>query len=134
MPEWLIEAIKFLVAILPLLPPRRFRLSRKARRRPIVVYTDAMYEPGKPGAIGIVIYDPHDQEAPWRYAAADVPEWIKSRLQPKETYIGVYEVIAAVAAYSSRPSQFAGRDVLHFITAFLDPPQTDNSGCGLLYP
>ena len=118
-PYWLVDALSWLVAILPLLPPRRFRLARRTRSPPIVVYTDAAYDPGKPGMIGIVIYDPLDSEHKWRYASSSVPDWILKQLAIRVTYIGVYEVLAAVATYTSRTSQFAGRDVIHFV---------DNSG------
>ena len=107
--------MQWLIAVLPLLPPRRFRLARSARKPPIVVYSDAAYDPGKPGMVGIVIYDPLDGEHRWRYASAEVPDEILSKLAVKTTYIGVYEVLAAVAAYTSRPRQVAGRDVIHFI-------------------
>jgi len=58
----LAEALQFFLQLLPLLPPRLLRF-RKRKRRPIVVYTDAMYTPGAAIAaqVGVVIFDP---EAP----------------------------------------------------------------------
>ena len=35
--------------------------------------------------------------------------------RPREQYIGQLEALGAVLAYSSRPEQFADRDVIHFI-------------------
>jgi hypothetical protein len=36
-------------------------------------------------------------------------------LEKREQYVGQLEVMAGVAAYTSRPDQFRGRDVIHFI-------------------
>ena len=79
------ECLMFLISILPILPIRRF-LMRAKRLRPILVYTDAMYEESSPvpGRIGLVIYDPEAPEAPtytppeeacdyrWRHSSIDM--------------------------------------------------------------
>ena len=121
------EALAFFVQILPSLPPRKF-FFRRRKRPPIILYTDAMYDPGKSpaGMVGVVVYDPEDQgrrpsEKPsrWRYASAGVPLELLAKFRPREQYVGQLEVLAGVAAFTSRPEQFRGRDVIHFI---------DNSG------
>ena len=113
--EAVAEAISFFIALLPLIPPRKFRF-RRAARKPIIVYTDAMYTKGAtiPAAIGICIYDPYAKHK-WEHASAEVPAWIMSKFEARDQYIGQLEVIAAVAAYSSMPMQFRERDVVHFI-------------------
>ena len=68
-----------------------------------------------PAQIGVVIYDPLDSESKWRHASADVPNWLMAKFADKVQYIGVLETLGGVVAYSSRPSQFAGRDVIHFV-------------------
>jgi len=118
LPEWLKEALRFFVELLPALPGRKFFFGEKRRkRRPVVVYTDAMYDSAKTpaGMVGIVIYDPEDPEHKWRYASAGVTDEIISRFRPREQYVGQLEVLAAVAAYTSRPAQLRDRDVIHFI-------------------
>ena len=67
------------------------------------------------GMVGIVIYDPEDPEHKWRYASAGVTDEIIARFRPREQYVGQLEVLAAVAAYTSRPEQLRDRDVIHFI-------------------
>jgi len=117
-PDWVREAIQFFVEILPLLPVRRFYFGKRRRRRsPVVVYTDAMYDPSKcpAGMVGVVIYDPEDPESVWRYSSAAVPAELIEKFRPREQYVGQLEVLAAVAAYTSRPDQLRGPDVIHFI-------------------
>ena len=113
--EAVAEAIAFFVAILPLVPPRCFRF-RRAQRKPIIVYTDAMYTKGAavPAGIGMCIYDPYSKHK-WQHASADCPGWIMEKFKARDQYIGQLEVIAAVAVYSSLPEQFRERDVIHFI-------------------
>ena len=75
LPEFVKEALRFFIQLLPLLPPRRFFFGRKRRRRrPVVVYTDAMYDPSRTpaGMVGVVILDPDDEEARWRFSSAVV--------------------------------------------------------------
>ena len=132
----LAEALRFFIAILPILPPRVMRM-RGRRLRPIVVYTDAMYEDARspPGRIGIVIYDPEAPEPPsgpdgappvddaadyrWRHSSAEVTREFLEIFAPRQQYITQLEMLAALLAYTSRPKQFHGRDVIHFV---------DNSG------
>ena len=111
----MVEAISFFIALLPIIPPRKFRFKR-ATRKPIIVYTDAMYTKGAsiPAAIGICIYDPYNEHK-WQHASAEVPPWVMAKFESRDQYIGQLEVIAAVAAYSSKPAQFRERDVVHFI-------------------
>jgi len=118
LPEWVREALRFFVQVLPALPGRKFFFGKRRRRRaPVIVYTDAMYAAAAkpPGKIGIVIYDPEDKESWWRYGSAGVPAELLAKFRPREQYVGQLEVLAGVAAYTSRPEQLRGRDVIHFI-------------------
>ena len=83
----------------------------------MIVYTDAMYDGARTpaGMVGIAIYDPEDPEHKWRYASAGVTDEIIARFRKREQYVGQLEVLAAVAAYTSRPEQLRDRDVIHFI-------------------
>lgn len=133
----LAEALRFFIALLPLLPARLIRLRAK-RLRPIVVYTDAMYEDKKspPGRIGIVIYDPEAPEPPadfenspeasdeardwrWRHSSCEVSRQALEAFAPRKQYITQLEMLAGLLAYTSRPAQLRDRDVIHFV---------DNSG------
>ena len=89
LPDFVKEAIKFFIQLLPLLPPRRFFFGRKRRkRRPIIVYTDAMYDKNRTpaGMVGVVIFDPEDNESPWRFSSAAVPESIIAQFEEREQY------------------------------------------------
>ena len=83
----------------------------------MVVYTDAMYDSSRTpaGMVGVVIFDPEDEEARWRFSSAAVPDVIISEFREREQYVGQLEVLAAVSAYTSRADQLRGRDVIHFI-------------------
>ena len=112
-------ALRFFIFILPLVRPRVFRLAGR-RRRPIIVYTDARYSPGaaEPAELGIAIYDPEDDETggpQWRHSSLVVTPAVMALLAKREQYVGQLEVMAGVAAFTSRPEQFRGRDVILFI-------------------
>ena len=101
-PDWVADAIQFFIQILPVLPGRKFFFGKKKiRRRPIVLYTDAMYDPNKTpaGMVGIVIYDPEDLASKWRYASAAVPQELIDKFRKRKQYVGQLEVLAAVAAF-----------------------------------
>ena len=117
-PTWVQEALQFFIQLLPVLPGRKFFFGKKRRRRrPIILYTDAMYDPNKTpaGMVGIVIYDPEDTESKWRYSSAAVPQDLIDKFRKRKQYVGQLEVLAAVAAFTSRPEQLRDRDVIHFI-------------------
>ena len=115
--ELTVEALLFLLSVLPLLPPRVFSFRVQGPRKPpIVLYTDAMYETSsRRGAIGIALYDPTDTESPWRHASAQVPQRIYDAMRDREQYITQLETIAPVVAALSRPDQFRDREVICFI-------------------
>ena len=110
-------ALSFLVALLPLLRPRTFRLRGRARV-PIVVYSDAMYEPGQPPRVGFLVYDP-ERSVRWSYASAIVPDAIMASWRERKQYITQLEVLAALLPYTTSPELFRHRHVIHFV---------DNSG------
>ena len=123
LPPAVLEALAFFRSVLPRLPPRRFRFAeRRDRRPPIVMYTDAMYEPSSDVAarIGVTIYDPDDvgsANAPtgWRHASAVVPDDFMAALLPRKQQIGPLETLAPLVALLSRPEQFRDREVILFV-------------------
>ena len=59
--------------------------------------------------VGVVIFDPEDEEARWRFSSAAVPDAIISEFREREQYVGQLEVLAAVAAYTSRADQLRAK-------------------------
>ena len=56
------EALRFFFDLLPRLPPRVVRY-REAKRRPVVIWTDASYSrTSAAGCLGLVLYDPEVRE------------------------------------------------------------------------
>ena len=112
------EALEFLVHILPRLPVRVFRFKAK-QRKPVILYTDAMYETSTGEArIGIAIFDPEaaaEGRPPWRHVSATVPRWVFDCWRVREQYIGPLETIAPLIALLSAPEAFRDRDVVLFI-------------------
>ena len=131
-----LAAIAFYVQVLPLLRARKFHLDQREVRLPVTIYTNAMYAATAkiPARIGIVIYDPEDPETKrwvasspggstgywvcsptWRHSSLIISPELLSQFDAREQYVGQLEVLAAVAAYTSRPEQFRDRDVIHYI-------------------
>ena len=108
-----------LFSLLPALPGRRFYFHKR-RLRPDALYTDAM-SASPPGRVGIVIFDPEDgvsytpPDGPstWRFASAPVSADLLATFREREQYVGQLEVLAAVAAYTSRPEQLKGLSLIH---------------------
>ena len=127
LPVEVLEALQFFHTVLPILPARRFTFGAgRSALPPIIVYTDAMYEPGSavPARIGIAYYDPADPDlAPsrgeepslWRHCSAAVPASLIAKLRPRKQQIGPLETLGALVCYLSRPEQFRNRQVIHFI-------------------
>ena len=110
------EALLFLLAVLPRLPPRTFdfRARQVVPDPPIVLYTDAMGQ-GTFGRIGIVIYDPLDKDRKWRHASSVVPPPLVAAMRVRKQYIMPFETVAPVVALLTRPAQFKGRHVILFV-------------------
>ena len=123
LPPSVLESLSFFRSVLPRLPARRFLFGRRrSRKKPIVVYTDAMYDPlaDVPARIGIAYYDPElvgSAEAPtgWCHASASVPAHIMSSLAPRKQQIGPLETIVPPLLLSSHPERFRDREVILFV-------------------
>ena len=109
----------FFEALLPRLPALRIPIERDDRD-PVVIYTDAMYNP--PSArrsapfsqIGVVYFHP-DYPDP-RHGTLTLPPWVYAYLSWEDkTLIMQAEMIAALSALMSAPSVLAGRKVIIFI-------------------
>ena len=95
--------------------PVFFPFFPSVRRQCVVVFTDASFSEMS-GRLGVVVYCPCS--AQWLYASAQVPSWMValfSRLQRKSTYIGQFEILAAVCAYLTFPDLIEGQLVHHFL-------------------
>ena len=123
--EEALEALRVIVATLPLAPPRELDLRSAAAAvgvPPIVVWTDAMWSPEARvrGCLGFVIFIPpgRDRDFPrgrFLYSYLDVGEDVIARFEPRATHIGQLELLAAIMVYTTVPSLVAGQFVLHFI-------------------
>ena len=118
LPEAVLAALRFLAQMLPCLAPRRFQF-RARKRRPIIVYTDAMFSRWghrRKGAMGAVIYD---REAPpgrrWWYTELEASEELLRKFRPRKQYIGQLEAVACAIPYLSLPDLFQDREVVHFV-------------------
>ena len=126
----LYESYLFFKALLPRLPHLVFELEPPSEP-PIIVYTDAAFWLDRRpkgtqhecesrrsrlrGGLGSLVYDPRDRSV--RVAYAD-PPWdllLASWRTDRKTYIAELETLAAVAVYSTYPSLFSGRRVIHWI-------------------
>ena len=116
--ELVLEALLFLAFLLPRLPQRRVHCcGDRHSGPPIILYTDAMYEAKAtpPARIGVALYDPLDEESPWRDLSAEVPAHIIASWTEREQYITQLEALAPLVAALSRPNQLRGRDVICFV-------------------
>ena len=129
------EALEFLEAVLPNIPPRTIDVSPASASRPcVILYTDAMYT-RKRGAdgrevsvLGVVIYDKervgvigedgegmHCSGDGFCHTSVPVPDELLAQWGDKKTKIMQAEVLAPLLAIRSKPSWFAGRDVVSYI-------------------
>ena len=117
-------ALGFFVLALAALKPRVYNASRWAARRPILIWTDAMYAPGAENGgaqAGFNAFIPDDSgvkgRGRWIHGSAKVSqEFIREFLKPGKTYIGQLELLAAVSVYYSiDPAELRDRKVIHWI-------------------
>ena len=117
-------ALSFFLLALASLRPRIYNASRKAARRPVLIWTDAMYAAGaiNGGAqAGFNAFLPdasgEARKGRWIHGSVKVSqEFIREFLKPGKTYIGQLELLAAVSVYYSiDPSELRDRKVIHWI-------------------
>ena len=117
-------ALGFFLLAIAALRPRAYNASRRAARRPILIWTDAMYAEGAENGgaqAGFNAFLPDDAGAAtsgrWIHGSAKVSqEFIREFLRPGKTYIGQLELLAAVSVYYSiDPSELRDRKVIHWI-------------------
>ena len=111
----LCEMCDFLACVLPELPPLEMSLEPD-RAPPLIVYTDAMFEPrdGSPFIrIGWCVYDPITHLS--FHLHFELPAWYFSLFSPHmKTYIMQGEGVGAVAPLFTLPALFRGRSVVQF--------------------
>ena len=118
-------ALEFVRAVLPHLPPRSIdlrRIASSAATMPVVVWSDAMWDDHrKVGGLGFVVFFPSDHPAGgesgrFYFAKKQVGPADLPFLSRDHHLIGQLELLAAVAVYSSFPTEFfRERDVVHYI-------------------
>ena len=99
-------------------PPRSISLTRGAFR-PVLVWTDAMWEPSQEekGVVAFVVCFPPGFLGPeevWMYGASDTPQEVMAKFMQKAQYIGQLELLAAVLVYYSVP-ELKGSCPIHWI-------------------
>ena len=113
------DALAFIIFLLWRLPPRTFHLrDTRPHRKPIILYTDGMYEQkaAVPARIGVAAFDPeHPEGDRWWHISAAVPPAVIGRWQARTQYIGPIEVHAPLVALLSCPERFRDRDIILFI-------------------
>jgi hypothetical protein len=128
LPESFKKAMRFRIILFPRLPPRTIDV-RNLIAPPLVVYTDAAYEPDSaiPAGMGACVFDPNALEGlQWVVAGCEVGPEILEHWRKRKQYIGQLEALAAVAVYYSlangvenpggAPTHvMRNRDVLHFV-------------------
>ena len=118
-PLW--AALSFFLTFLPTLRGRVRRLG-PARRRLVLVWSDAMYTRSAAGSeanlsdatgIGFIAYDAFSGSR-W-CAAGPCASDILAAWRRRTQYIGQLEILGELVPYLSTPERFAGRDVIHFV-------------------
>ena len=124
-------SLVFFSEVLPLIPPHTIFTSAP-KRRPALVWSDGMWEPGQasPGQVGFLAGIPKprfefvppratsaplDDEYDFFHASAVVPTEMVDALCCRGQQIGQVEIIGALAPYLSIPNLLAGRPVIHWI-------------------
>eukprot|EP00962_Isochrysis_galbana_P016918 scaffold4849_cov131-Isochrysis_galbana.AAC.1 len=93
--------MRFLIVLLPRLPPATYYM-RRAPVPPIVVYTDAAFEPDdpRPAGLGACVYDPLAPAGHrWVVVSGETSPDVIGRWRARRQYIGQLEALAAVATY-----------------------------------
>ncbi|CAE8621888.1 unnamed protein product [Polarella glacialis] len=105
------SALQFLECVLAKVKARHVQFGLQEALT--IVYTDAMWEPGQPCGLGLVIHSPR-RSKPLGLAAI-VPDAVVRMLVPKDTQIGQAEVLAALLGPHNLPELYRNADILHFV-------------------
>lgn len=115
------RALAFIRDVVAFLPPREILLERPTRP-PVLIWSDAMYEPGRAGkpeqaAGGFVAIFPAEPGSPEEVIhSKDVTSGrVMDKFFRRKQYIGQLEILYAVTPYWTLGSRLAGRQVIHFI-------------------
>ena len=118
----LARALVFLRHVVAKVPSRELQLSG-ATEPPTLVWTDAMFEPGKPCRLGLIVSSPRTKTP--RAFTAVIPESIVLQFVPKSTHIGQAELFAALMGFASVPELYEGASIIHFV-------DNQSALCGLI--
>jgi hypothetical protein len=81
-------------------------------RQPLLVYTDAMYEDGKPRRMGIIVFLPNRQTIA---ITCFMPELPLAQLTPKATHVGQAAILAAMLLPLYCADDIRVQAVMHFV-------------------
>jgi hypothetical protein len=105
------SALLFMKAVLNHVPDRTIDFSR-AVGCPILVYSDAMFEPDKPVRVGLIKFERDTQPIA---LTAVIPPTLVAQFEAKSTHIGQAEIFAALLLPWFLQEHVAKKPVLHFI-------------------
>ena len=116
--EMSLEFFASVFDIRPEPPPRQISLFG-GPRKPVLLWTDAMWEPKQSVRAGVAFVARFPEgrlgsEVVWLYGAADTPQEILDKFGVKKNYIGQLELLAAALAYFSLP-ELRHESVFHWI-------------------
>lgn len=107
----LVLSLSFFITLLNNMPDKELNFKCQSRP-PILVWSDASWEKDV-GWLGFVVYDP--DEGVFLHSDSQLPQHIRDFFVAKRQKIGQCEIAAAAAVYTSLPSLFRDRDVIHWI-------------------
>ena len=106
----LYRAVHFLIELLEILPPRSIPVTLNASS-PIILYTDASYEPGIPPRIGFVCYD---SAVPLLAGTAVLSQELLAEFLTRENQICPAEAIAPLLPLELLQPELRCRDLIWF--------------------
>ena len=122
-PGYLRNALEFVRAVLPSIPPRTVSMLRRneaLRAPPVIIWTDAMWTPSAlhPAQVGYVAWIPSNSTSglgSFHYGSRILVPAELDQLEERGNQILPLELLAAACVYESIPSLITGTEVIHFI-------------------
>ena len=116
------QALEFLKQTIPGLPEITHQVREEDKRKPLLIWTDAMYDSNKAEGGFVVIEREADSpvgatnKGHIYLAGGPTPKAVKDQFKPgKKQYIGQHEIAWGLAPYSTLPRVCTRREILHWI-------------------